>query len=145
MDFYSFSLKNTNNLSNSVLICAGDIGVGFKNIEYYNKMFSTLNAVLRKMNSVLYCIRGNHDDPSYFNDNKINKSNIKLIKDYSVISVGDKNILCVGGAVSIDRKYRISNYQRRLDSYMLLMQSTLEDAMKHIFPSYWELLCKQEK
>ena len=96
-------------------------------------MFSTLNAVLRKINSVLYCIRGNHDDPSYFNDNIINKSNVKLIKDYSIISVGDKNILCIGGAVSIDRKYRISNYQRRLDSYMLLMQSTLEDAMGHIF------------
>ena len=137
-DLLISKLKNTNNLSNSILICAGDIGVGFKNIEYYNKVFSTLNIVLCKMNSVLYCIRGNHDDPSYFSGDTINKSNVKLIKDYSVISVGDKNILCVGGAVSIDRKYRISNYQRRLDSYMLLMQSTLEDAMEHIFPSYWE-------
>ena len=75
-------LKNTNSLNNSILICAGDIGVGFKNIEYYNKMFSTLNTVLLNMNSILYCIRGNHDDPSYFNDNAINKYNVKLIKDY---------------------------------------------------------------
>ena len=51
-------------------------------------------------------MRGNHDDPSYFNEEKVSYERFRCVPDYSVINVCGRNILCVGGAVSIDRKYR---------------------------------------
>ena len=41
-DLLISKLKNTNNLSNSVLICAGDIGVGFKTLNIIIRCFQLL-------------------------------------------------------------------------------------------------------
>ena len=51
-------------------------------------------------------VRGNHDDPAYFNGEKISHERFRTIPDYSVIHVCDHNIFCVGGAISIDRYNR---------------------------------------
>jgi predicted phosphodiesterase len=93
------------NLSNVVIIVAGDFGIGF---EYYKKEISRLNHFnekLKKYKSTIFAIRGNHDDPSYFHG-KFDTKYIKLIPDYTIINLNDINILCVGGAVSIDRTIR---------------------------------------
>lgn len=50
--------------------------------------------------------RGNHDDPAYFQEERVHHERFRCIPDYSVIQACGHNILCVGGAVSIDRDYR---------------------------------------
>ena len=68
-------------------------------------------------------MRGNHDDPSYFNEEKISHQRFRTTPDYSVIQACGHNILCVGGAVSIDRTDRIEHDAKHPDSSVV---------------SYWE-------
>lgn len=119
-------------LSNCILIVAGDSGFGFYPYDYYDKKMTELNMTLLENNIILYFIRGNHDDPSYFEENKIKFSNIETIPDYSVIQVGYENILCVGGGVSIDRKIRQAKDEIRKND-IEIFKLDLE-----FCPSYWE-------
>lgn len=136
--------------SNCLIVVAGDCGFGFKLFKDYKDEFNLINKFLRKKNITMLMIRGNHDDPRYFNEEKIKLSNFKLIKDYSVISMyyeGDDemlglpkfSMLCVGGATSIDRTYRINRYNKRI--LMALEQYpwiNLEKIDEHLTKGYWE-------
>lgn len=119
-------------LSNCILIIAGDCCFGFKSLEYYSTKMIELNNTLKNKNVMLYFLRGNHDDSSYFTEEKINFSNLKTIPDYSIITVGDKNILCVGGAISIDRVLRVEEYD--IEKFNFKNQNN----KKQIFPTYWK-------
>ena len=98
--------------ANSLFIIAGDCGLGFNKPKYYEDLFEKFNKVLSYNNSYIIMVRGNHDDPAYFDGERVNLSNIKAVPDYSVISAGGKNILCVGGAISLDRTWRIKQEER---------------------------------
>jgi len=94
---------------NAYLIQVGDFGVGFYKPNYYkNEMFPKLNETLVEKNCHLYVIRGNHDNPEYFKEtnNPFDFSNITLLKDYSELELLNQKILLVGGAVSVDRRFR---------------------------------------
>ena len=93
-------------MKDCVIIVAGDCGFGFNKEEYYHQIFNKYVPLLEQNNIFIYFVRGNHDDPSYFEEQKINYERIKTVPDYSVIKIDDKNILCVGGAISIDRTWR---------------------------------------
>lgn len=98
-------------MANSAIILAGDVGIGFEKPEYYKHIYNKMKKVLKLQNIHIYMLRGNHDDPDYFDGEKINFSNFIAIPDYSVISFIDsdkikRNILCIGGATSIDRMWR---------------------------------------
>lgn len=97
------------NLDNSILIVCGDCGLGFNSFKYYQDLFTKYNKLLEANNCYLLFVRGNHDDPKYFEDEMINFSHIKSIQDYTVISACDYNLLCVGGGLSLDRSYRIEH------------------------------------
>lgn len=95
-------------LTDCICLQLGDFGVGFN----YNdprapikekKRLSMLNSFLKHRNIFLYAIRGNHDSVSFF-DGKHNFSNLIFMEDYDVIEVGDRRILGVGGAISVDRR-----------------------------------------
>lgn len=88
-----------------IFVC-GDCGFGFNKHQYYVDTFKMINEILKNNDSYLYFIRGNHDDPSYFKEDKLNFSNIKCIDDYTVIKIKNENILCVGGGISVDRIWR---------------------------------------
>ena len=90
-------------LRDCTLIQAGDFGMGFDHPQKDKRALDYLNATLKPRNIQLYAIRGNHDNPIFFNDT-ITRSNIKLISDYTIIEIDNVKILCVGGAISIDRK-----------------------------------------
>jgi len=90
-------------ISNSTLIQVGDFGAGFKQNEA--EEFEYINGLLGLMNNRLYVIRGNHDDPAYFFEER-KTGNITFLNDYSIIDADNKKILLVGGAVSIDRRIR---------------------------------------
>ena len=111
MEDYSKELYSTN-FQDSLFIIAGDCGIGFNKQKYYIDLFEHFNKILSYNNSYIIFIRGNHDDPSYFDGKTIDFSHIKAVPDYSVINVKDINILCVGGAISIDRMWRIKQEER---------------------------------
>ena len=96
-------------LTDTLLIVAGDCGFGFEKIGYYEQMFNRNSSRLSRSNNWIVMMRGNHDDPSYFSEEKITHQRFHTIPDYSVIQACGHNILCVGGAVSIDRTYRIEH------------------------------------
>jgi len=88
--------------TNSTFIHVGDCGIGYHTPVYDLEILTKLADLLTKQGNKLLCIRGNHDDPSYFDDLIIGES-IQLVKDNQVIRVGNKDVLFIGGAISIDR------------------------------------------
>lgn len=113
-------------VENAVVIVAGDCGIGFEAEEYYHHLYNSIEQNLIKGNNILLFVRGNHDDPAYFDGMKIDFDRMKCIPDYSIVHVSGYNVLCIGGAVSIDRMPRLS-----------------EMAMAYIrgnkmCPTYWE-------
>jgi len=94
-------------LENSLVFAAGDFGVGRFTESHYINIFYHYNKELIKNNNTVIVIRGNHDDPLYFNNGNLNHSNIILVPDYTVVTVGNINILLVGGAISVDRVQRL--------------------------------------
>ena len=97
------------------IIQVGDFGVGFNTFEKELRNLKMTNDVLEKNNIHLWAIRGNHDYKPYFDNDPFNLSNIHLVKDYTVLNLAGKNILCIGGAVSVDRKWRITKKQESGD------------------------------
>lgn len=75
------------------------------NHSYEHGQLNYLNKCLQETNSELLIIRGNHDNPFRFKELKHPYSfeNITLIPDYTELNLLGKNILLIGGAVSVDR------------------------------------------
>lgn len=96
------------NISDAYIIQVGDFGVGFYKENYYKTELTSLNERLENANCHLYAIRGNHDNPDWFKEtnNPFELKNITLLQDYAELNLLGKSILLVGGAVSIDRKFR---------------------------------------
>jgi hypothetical protein len=99
---YYFKIHNISNIN---LIQVGDFGVGYLKKVVESENLENLSSFLKERNSFLYVIRGNHDDPSYFYASNINSyPNIFFLQDYSILQNNSHNILCIGGAVSVDRR-----------------------------------------
>lgn len=98
-------------LTDTLVIVAGDCGIGFDEAGYYRRTYQRIAKTLKKLNSGLLLVRGNHDDPEYFERELISFPRMKTLPDYSVVRFKDRTILCVGGAISIDRRYRIGQMQ----------------------------------
>lgn len=106
----------------TLLIVAGDCGFGFGSLAYYELEYRKVAPRLSKANNFVVFVRGNHDDPAYFREEKIPHKRWRTVPDYSVLSACGHNILCIGGAVSIDRSRRL-DFQR--------------DRGPHRLPCYW--------
>lgn len=95
-----FSLKN------SVIFQVGDFGLGYQEKKEMHEL-RYLNRKLSLRGCYLYAIRGNHDDPIYFNNEQI-FSNIIFLDDWTILNLNiagvKERIFCFGGAISIDRK-----------------------------------------
>lgn len=104
-------LKNMG-LEKCAVFQLGDFGIGFENEHKENRRMQYLNERMNNCNSDLYVIRGNHDNPKYF-DGTYNWSNLFLLEDYSVVNINYLNILCIGGAISIDRTERKGYWDKK--------------------------------
>ena len=94
-------------IENCYLISVGDSGIGFKRKKEQISNIKLVNKEFKKLNIVFMSIRGNHDDPSYYNgSDKIKLSNFETIEDYTVMEHNGKLIQFIGGATSIDRSMR---------------------------------------
>jgi DNA repair exonuclease SbcCD nuclease subunit len=94
------------------IIQVGDFGVGFKTVEKETRMLEMFHDILVKNNVHVWAIRGNHDYKPHFDNDPFGFTNIHLIPDYTVLELGEKRILCIGGAISVDRNWRYTKNQR---------------------------------
>lgn len=124
----SYDLKRLN-IENAYVIQCGDFGVGFHKTNYYKTELGKLDEVLKAKNIHLYACRGNHDSPDYFKqtNNPFDLNNITLLQDYSELELLGKSILLVGGAVSVDRRFRIPDKSWWSDEEFILK-------LEHEFP-----------
>lgn len=99
-------------LENTLLIVAGDCGFGFNEVGYYKEVARRHRKRLNDSNNWVVFVRGNHDNPAYFDGKAINHKRFIAVPDYSIIQAAGLTILCVGGAISIDRQYRIKVWQQ---------------------------------
>jgi len=123
--FYLGDIHGTFNLVNqyvkkfdikdAYIIQVGDFGVGFNTLAKERRLLEMTNDSLVKRNVIMYAFRGNHDFKPYFDNDPFGLSNIKLLPDYSVLELCGKKILCVGGAVSVDRQWRMTKLQKQGD------------------------------
>jgi hypothetical protein len=98
-----------NDIKDCYLICVGDLGIGFNySAEGERRGCALMNEFFGERNIHFMSIRGNHDDPDYFNDkNNITYDFFRLLPDYHTQTINGEKFLFVGGAVSIDRQVRI--------------------------------------
>ena len=130
-------MKKTNFKDTAYIVC-GDIGFGFNKKEYYSKIFNKLSKTASKLNCEFIFIRGNHDDKKYFDKRLINRKCFKTIPDYSVIQTPNHNILCIGGAISIDRTYRKLVLKENALKYSIYHGCTPNEAEKLCQQVYWD-------
>ena len=77
-----------NDIDNENIIQVGDFGLGFDSYLTDIENLDKLNNILSKKNNKLYALKGNHDNPEFWNGRLDNKwSNIKLVKDYSILEI----------------------------------------------------------
>lgn len=87
-------------IENCCLICVGDLGIGFQySAEGEKRGIEELNNFFAKRSIIFLSIAGNHDNPDYFNGS-INLSNFKLLPDYLVFALMERNscllvVLCL--------------------------------------------------
>lgn len=126
-------------LENCAIVVCGDIGIGFEKEDYYVQTFNHLTKTLKKKNIHLYMFRGNHDNKEFFDGEHFTEFEfIHIIPDYSVLQTPTRNILCVGGATSIDRTYRKQNMDILAVKYMKYHNCGWDEAYKNGKQLYWE-------
>lgn len=76
----------------------GDFGL-YNNEDEVREELEELNRLLRLTGNKLLAIRGNHDNPVWW-ERGLEFSNLFLLPDYTIID----GILFIGGAISVDRK-----------------------------------------
>jgi predicted phosphodiesterase len=101
-----WELTIKNDLKDISLIVVGDFGVGFGGHNSMKVLYDKVKKRLETNNINLYTIRGNHDDPSWF-DGTHNFPRLKFLEDHKLITIDGWSIYPVGGATSIDREERI--------------------------------------
>ena len=65
---FGYGITKRYGIKNAHVIVAGDIGMGFYKHNYYVDMFTSMNKRLSALNVHVYFVRGNHDNPDYFNN-----------------------------------------------------------------------------
>jgi DNA repair exonuclease SbcCD nuclease subunit len=143
---YFDALKDVN-LSGCDVYQVGDFGLGFSTKHKDMADMSDLNDFGVSHDINFFALRGNHDMPSFWNDEEINEnfnefSNIELIPDYTYKTINDKKTLFIGGATSIDRCLRKEGLEYWKDEAILKPKKKLESCdmvISHNCPSLFEV------
>lgn len=107
--------SNQYSLSKVDIVVCGDFGVGFGNKNSMNVLYNSVRKRLEKYDINIYTIRGNHDNPEYF-DGKHNFERLKFLEDYKTIEISGVTIFPIGGAVSIDQEDR-KKFNNKMEKY----------------------------
>lgn len=119
----SFFINEGKKMKDSFVIVCGDIGLGFSSPVAISNDLNRICPKLAKNGNAIGVFRGNHDDPSWFHEpekmneiclNKgvdgITRNEFVIIDDYTILKSRYGNILCVGGARSVDKSVRIEGF-----------------------------------
>lgn len=98
-------------MRDTLLIVAGDCGFGFEKRESYENMVRRNVKRMNEANNWIVFVRGNHDNPAYFDGCTFRYKRFVAVPDYAIIQACSHTILCVGGAISIDRQYRMNTWK----------------------------------
>ena len=101
-------------MRDALLIVAGDCGFGFEKRESYENMVRRNVKRMNEANNWIVFVRGNHDNPAYFDGCAFRYKRFVAVPDYAIIQACSHTILCVGGAISIDRQYRMNTWKGKL-------------------------------
>ena len=102
-----WSLVERYKLSSGSLVVAGDFGAGFGRPGAMDVLYSSVKNRLENNDITIYVVRGNHDNPDWF-DGQHDYPRVKFLKDHEVIEIEGKTIYPIGGAVSVDQEDRKS-------------------------------------
>jgi len=85
----------------------GDFGLGFERPKRDHDRLTTINHFLKEKDSHLWVIRGNHDNPGFWQWGcGYEFSNIHFVPDDEIRVIEGKTCYFAGGAVSVDRSRR---------------------------------------
>lgn len=105
-----------------VVLQVGDFGAGF----CPDRVFDKLGKIFLEKGCFLYATRGNHDDPSYFSENR-KFYNLEFLPDYTVKNLNGENFLFLGGAISVDRSYRTEGFNYWKNENFVLDRKLISD------------------
>lgn len=88
-------------ISRADILVVGDFGAGFGRPKSMDVAYGKVRAALEKNDICLYTIRGNHDDPAFF-DGRHDYERLHFLPDHHIIELCGKKIYPIGGAVSAD-------------------------------------------
>lgn len=138
-------------MKDTLLIVAGDCGFGFEKRESYENMVKRNTKRMNEANNWILFVRGNHDNPAYFDGRTLKHKRFIAVPDYAIIQACSHTILCVGGAISIDRQCRMDEWKGK--QKYLTTEGTVTDALarnvywKNEAPLYdekkMEVICSQ--
>ena len=120
----------------TVFVICGDIGIGFESKKHILDSFHQADETCVFKDNYVFMLRGNHDDPKYFNYEQIEWQRIKTVPDYSILNVDGINCLMVGGAISIDRTYRLKKMYDKIH-HLSLKHLTKEQIDEKVKKLYW--------
>jgi hypothetical protein len=83
------------------ILVVGDFGAGFGRPKSMDVAYSRVCASLEKNDICIYTIRGNHDNPAFF-DGLHDFEWLHFLSDHRIIELCGKRIYPIGGAVSAD-------------------------------------------
>lgn len=88
-------------ISSADILVVGDFGAGFGRPKSMEVAYGKVRKALEENDICIYTIRGNHDDPAFF-DGLHNFERLHFLQDHHIIELCDKRIYLIGGAVSAD-------------------------------------------
>lgn len=124
------------------ILQVGDFGVGFKHQIKDHHRLEKLAKLLEDSGNELMVIRGNHDDPSYFNGLCF-RNCLRLLRDYSLIGFQDTTIQVVGGGISVDRSSRIPGKSYWENEHIVYKPEAVEKVdvfVSHVAPSSFPIV-----
>lgn len=83
------------------ILVVGDFGAGFGRPKSMDVAYGKVRAALEKNDICIYTVRGNHDDPAFF-DGRHDYERLHFLPDHHIIELCGKKIYPIGGAVSAD-------------------------------------------
>ena len=81
-------------LTDTLLIVAGDCGFGFEKKKYYEQMIRRNAKRMNQANNWIVFVRGNHDNPAYFDGTTFNYKRFIAVRLYYSSSLQSYHPLC---------------------------------------------------
>ena len=98
-------------MENTLMIVAGDCGLDFKTKAIMRILSKECKRMDAANNWILF-VRGTTIILPYFDGKTFRHKRFIAIPDYSIVKACGHTLLCIGGAISIDRSYRLNAWEQ---------------------------------